>query len=133
MAISNYLAGEVLKHAFRTGSWTKPTTLYAALFTSDPMADASGTEVSGGSYARVSISVADAQWSAVSGRRTGNVNAITFPTPTGSWGTVGWGALFDASTGGNMYFFGPLDTAFPVGNGDAAPSFAADQFGTTIN
>jgi hypothetical protein len=134
MSFSNYLEGEILKHALRTGSWTKPVTLYAALFTTDPGDDASGTEVSGGAYARVAITVGDAQWSAVTAGRSGNVSVITFPAPVGApWGLCTHGALFDASTGGNMYFYGPLTESLQVNDADAAPQFLADQFGITLD
>tara|TARA_R110000803_G_scaffold28011_13_gene65169 strand:- start:1013 stop:1417 length:405 start_codon:yes stop_codon:yes gene_type:complete len=134
MSFSNYLEGEIVKHAMRTGSWTKPTNLYAALFTDDPAEDASGTEVSGGAYARVAILVADAQWSAISAGRTGNVNSILFPSPSGAnWGTVTHTALFDSLTTGNMYFYGVLAVSKVIDDGDPAPFFPADQFGITLD
>ena len=134
MSFSNYLEGEIIKHLLRTGSWSKPTNVYAALFTSDPAEDASGTEVSGGAYARVSVSVADAQWSAISAGRSGNVNAITFPSPSGAnWGTVTHCALFDASTSGNMLVYGTLTSIKIINDGDAAPFFPVDTFGITLD
>ena len=115
MSFSNYLEGEIVKHAMRTGSWTKPTNLYAALFTDDPAEDASGTEVSGGAYA-------------------GNVNSILFPSPSGAnWGTVTHTALFDSLTTGNMYFYGVLAVSKVIDDGDPAPFFPADQFGITLD
>jgi hypothetical protein len=133
MSFSNYLEGEIVKHALRTGSWTKPTTLYAALFTTDPTEDGSGTECTGGSYARVAITVDDAEWSAITLGRTGNVNIITFPAPTAGWGVATHGALFDAATTGNMYFYGVLTLPKTINSGAPAPIFPVDQFGITLD
>ncbi len=49
---SNYLENKVLDHVLRNTSYTSPTTVYVGLYTSDPTDAGSGTEVSGGSYAR---------------------------------------------------------------------------------
>lgn len=127
-ALSNYAEGELIKHIFRTGSFTKPTVLGVALFTSDPAEDASGTEVSGGAYARVENNPADANWDAISGSNgtTANTGTITFPAPSGaSWGSVTHFGVFDAATSGNLLFYGALTTPKTVNDGDAAPSFAA--------
>jgi len=77
---------------------------YVALFTAVGVDDGTGfTEVSGGSYARVTTGSSD--WNAASGSQpSSNSNAadLTFPTSTGSWGTViGWG-IFDDPTAGNL-------------------------------
>ena len=83
-AISDYLEVNLIKHIFRTGSYTKPTTLAIALFTADPAETGVAGEVSGGSYARVEVAPADANWAATSGSdgHTSNVADITFPAPT---------------------------------------------------
>ena len=52
MSFSNYLEDAVLNHVFGGSSYTAPTTLYVALFTSAPSDTGGGTEVSGGAYAR---------------------------------------------------------------------------------
>jgi hypothetical protein len=71
-----------------------------ALFTAAPTdVAASGTEVTGGSYARKSTAAAD--WNASSSGQSTNANAITFTTPTADWGDVVAVGLFDASTSGN--------------------------------
>ena len=127
-ALSNYAEGELIKHIFRTGSFTKPTVLGVALFTSNPAEDASGTEVSGGAYARVQHNPADANWDAISGTNgtTANTSTITFPTPSGAnWGSVTHFGVFDAASGGNLLFYGALTTSTTINDGDAAPSFAA--------
>jgi hypothetical protein len=111
-------------------------TYYVALFTANPSDTGGGTEVSGGSYARVALTLslanmagtqAAASTTASSGTSgtTSNNNTITFPSPTANWGTVTGMALMDAATGGNMHVFAALTTSKTVNNGDAAPTFAA--------
>lgn len=126
-AKSDYLENEIIKHIFRTGSFTKPTNLYVALFTAAPSDAGGGTEVSGGSYARVANNPADANWDATSGTdgHTANTGAINFPTPTANWGQVTHFGIFDASTAGNLLYWGALTTAKTINNGDPAPSFPA--------
>jgi hypothetical protein len=128
-AKSNYCQDKLIDFLFRGLPWTPPATWYVALFTATPDAAGGGTEVTGGSYARASLASSTADWAATnaagstaspstgtSGATSNNV-AISFPTPTGSWGTVtSWG-LFDASTGGNLYYFGNLTSPVTIGPG----------------
>lgn len=133
-AMSNYLENELVKHIFRTGSFTKPTALYVALYTSGPSDSGGGTEVSGGSYARAQLDPSDSNWAATSGSdgKTSNSVAITFPSPTANWGTVSHFGIFDASSSGNLLFHGSLTTSKTVNNGDAAPSFAIGDLSITF-
>ena len=82
-------------------------------YTSDPTDADSGTEVSGGSYARTS-----ATFDAPSNGVTQNSADVTFPTATDSWGTVSHIGIHDASTGGNLLFHTPLDTSKTIDSGD---------------
>jgi hypothetical protein len=133
-AMSDYLEVELRKHIFRTGTFTKPSDLYVALYTAAPSDSGGGTEVTGGSYARVSVAPDDANWSGASSTNglTGNVSAITFPAPTGNWGSVTHFGIFDAATGGNLLFHGALTVAKTINNGDSAPSFAAGDLTITF-
>lgn len=125
-AMTDYLEGEIIKHIFRTGSFTKPTVLAVGLLTSAPSDSAAGTEVSGGSYARVQLNPLDANWAAPSGGNgtTSNSSAITFPAPTANWGVVTHFGIYDAATSGNLLFHAALTVQKTINNGDAAPSFA---------
>lgn len=126
-SMSDFLEVELRKHIFRTGSMTKPAALYVSLHTGTLNDDASGTEVSGGSYARVQRDPGDANWSAPdsTGGVTANVAEILFPSPTGNWGTITWAGVWDASSGGNLIARAALGTSKTVNNGDAAPKFPA--------
>lgn len=115
---SNYYEGKALDHLLAAQSFTPPTTIYVALFTTLPANDGTGgTEVSGGAYARQAITF---------GTHTGGAPAtiasnalVQFPTATAAWGTIVGCALYDASTAGNMLESGPLVTSKTVGIGDA--------------
>jgi len=133
-AFSDFLEVELRKHIFRTGSYTKPTVLAVALFTAAPSDAGGGTEVTGGSYARVQRDPLDANWSAPDGTGglTDNVAALTFPTPTANWGVVTHFGIFDATSAGNLLFHGALTTPKTINNGDPAPAFAIGALDVTL-
>ena len=110
---SNYLENALINAVLRNTSYTSPTTVYVALFTSDPTDAGSGTEVSGGSYARTSVTFG----SPSNGVTTSNADC-TFPQATASWGTVTHIGLHDASTSGNLLFHTPLDTSKTIDSGN---------------
>lgn len=112
---SNYQAGLYIDSALRTSQ------VYLALFTSDPNPDASGTECSYNGYARKSMGAVPASaWAAVDGsRKTRNLNTIMFDKKNDAGSvTITHFAIFTAATGGNMRFFGPLDTPKTVAQDD---------------
>jgi len=117
---TDYCENKVLDHINGKSSFTMPTA-YVALFTAAPSDAGGGTEVSGGSYARVATS--GATWTAASAGATSNAAAVTFPTASASWGTVTHYALFDASSSGNMLRWAALTASKTIGSGDTA-SFA---------
>lgn len=133
---SDYLESKLLDFVFRGQTFTQLNNVYVGLYTVAPSDAGGGTEVSGGSYARVAVSGTLVNWSGTgtnvgtgvssgSNGTIGNINAITFPSPTGNWGTVTNFGLFDASTTGNLLYWAALTTPKTINNGDAAPSFAA--------
>ena len=113
--MSNYLENALLNATLNATTYTAPATVYVSLWTSDPTDAGSGTEVSGGSYARTAVSFATA--SGTSGNVLNDAD-VTFPTATASWGTVGWIGINDASTGGNLLYHSPLDTSKTIDTGD---------------
>jgi hypothetical protein len=133
-AMSDYLEGELIKHIFRTGSFTKPAVLAVGLFTAAPN-DAGGcTEVSGNGYSRATLNPLDANWAAPAGGNgtTSNVSTITFATPSGAgWGTVTHFAIFDAASAGNILFHGALTASKTINSGDTV-SYAAGQLQITF-
>lgn len=112
MSFSNYLENKVLGHVFGGAAYTAPTTLYVGLFTSDPGEAGAGTEVSGGSYARQTITFT------VTGSQASSSAAVEFPTATASWGTITYAAVYDAVSGGNLLASGALTTSKTIDSGD---------------
>jgi hypothetical protein len=112
-AMSDYLENKVLDHVLGTTSYTMPATVYIGLSTGSFADDNSGTELSGGSYARQSIA-----FDAAASGTTDNTSAVDFPTATGSWGTVSHYGLFDASSGGNLLIHGAFTASKAVESGD---------------
>jgi hypothetical protein len=145
-ALSDFLENKLIDWLLRgqaigitgasAGAGSGPTTVYVGLLTAAPSDSGGGTEVSGGSYARVAVTSSLANWagtqsagsttaSSGSGGTTSNNNAITFPAPTANWGVVTHMGIYDASSGGNLLVYAALTASKTVNNGDAAPSFAA--------
>jgi hypothetical protein len=141
-AFTNYMENKVVDHLFRTTTYT-PSTSYIALFTAAPSDTGGGTEVTGGSYARVSVSKGDAYWNGTHGTTIGNSSGttgttsnasnISFPAPTANWGTVTHFGVFDALTGGNLLIWSALTTPKTVNNGDPAPMFQAGALQITVD
>lgn len=145
-ALSDFLENKILDWLLRgqaigisgatAAAGTGPTSVYVGLFTATPTDVGGGTEVTGGSYARVAVTSGLAAWagtqaaastvasSGTSGTTSNNA-AITFPAPTANWGSVVGMGVYDASTAGNLLFYAALTVAKTVNSGDAAPSFAA--------
>ena len=110
---SDYLENKILNHVLRNTSYTSPTTVYVGLFTTDPTDAGSGTEVSGGSYARQVLSVTTA-----SGGIVTSSGDVTFPQATANWGTVSHIGILDALSSGNLLMHTPLTTSKTIESGD---------------
>jgi hypothetical protein len=111
--MSNFLENALINATLRNTTYTSVATVYVSLWTSDPTDAGSGTEVSGGSYARTAVTFA-----APSNGVTTNDADVTFPTATASWGTVGWIGINDALSSGNLLYHTALDTSKTIDSGD---------------
>jgi len=114
-SFSDYLETKLLDHTFRNTSFTSPSGVYLALFTSAPTDAGGGTELSGNAYVRQSITMAT---SGTSPTLCTNSSAVEFPTATASWGTLVAVGIFDASSSGNMLAWADLASNRTVGSGD---------------
>jgi hypothetical protein len=112
---SDFLEDAILNHVLRNTAYTPATTVELALFTTLPGEDGTGgVEVSGGSYARQTVT-----FSAPVSNSVSNAGAVTFPQATASWGTVvGIGVYEDVGAGGNLLYYGSLTTSKVVDTGD---------------
>jgi hypothetical protein len=142
-ALTNYAENKIVDAVFRGQTLGAPATFYVALYTAACNDAGGGTEVTGGSYARVAVTSSLANWagtqsagsttaSSGTGGQTSNNAAITFPAPTANWGTVTHFALLDASTAGNMWVCQSLTASKTINSGDSAPSFAIGALTVTF-
>ena len=127
MSFTTYLENELLDHVFRGATYTAPSTVYVALYTTATSGAGGGTEVSGGSYARKSMA-----FDAASSGATDNTSAVEFATATASWGTVTHTAIHDAITGGNMLAETALTASKAIGSGDVF-RYQAGEFDVTLS
>jgi len=127
-SLSNYAENKLLDHTLEVAAYTRPTTVYLALSTTDPD-DSTGnvTEPVGNGYAREACAM-----SAAASRAISNSGTITFTQATGAWGTISHWALFDALSGGNMLAHGSLSESEAVVSGNT-PSFAAGEIEVSFN
>jgi len=111
--MSNYLENALINATLRNTSYTSPTTVYVGLYLTDPTDANTGTEVSGGSYARTAVT-----FGAPSNGAALNNAAVEFPQCTVTWGTVAFIGILDASTAGNLLYHTPLDVSKTIDVGD---------------
>ncbi len=111
--MSNYLENALINGTLRATTYTAPTTVYVALYTSDPTDADTGTEVSGTNYARQSVT-----FDSPSNGASTNSAAVEFPQAGSSWGTVAYIGIRDASTAGNLLFHTALDASKTIATGD---------------
>lgn len=110
MALSNYLADALLDHTLRNVAYTSPTTVYVALYSAATDADDSGTEVTGGSYARQAVTFG----AAVNGTMISSA-AVQFTGMPAT--TVAGSGIYDAASGGNLLHFAAFNLAVSVASG----------------
>src|SRR4051794_38077950 len=75
---------------------TALSAVYVALYTANPTDSSAGTEVSGGSYARVDSKT---KWATPSAGSVSTNADLVFPTASADWGTITGFALRTESSG----------------------------------
>ncbi len=134
-SFSDFAEAAILNHMFGAVVHTPAVTHHVALLTVVPTDAGGGTEVSGGSYARVAKTNNATNWPNASGTNPttkSNGTAIDFPTATADWGTVAAVAIYDAPTGGNLIGWTAVAVSKPVLSGDT-PSFPASSLTITLD
>jgi len=121
--LSDYMENAIINQMRNVAGVQAPA--YVALFTAVTGLEAdsgwSGTEVSGGSYARQLAGL-----TAGSGGLSSNAADITFPQATANWGVITHCALMDAVTGGHVLMWTQLDASKTINNGDTFKFNAGD-------
>ena len=111
--MSNYLENALINATLRATTFTSPATVYVSLHTADPTDAGTGTEVSGGSYARKS-----ATFASPSNGVSSTSADVTFDQATGDWGTITHIGIWDNSSSGNLLYHTPLSASKAIATGD---------------
>jgi len=121
--ISTVVAHKLLDLMFRNTAYSAPDT-YIALTTAviaDGDTGSSITEPGSGAYARKQVEPnggSSPTWDVASGGALANTHTITFPTATGSWGTIVAVAVVSAAADGDLIMYDNDMTDQPVGTDD---------------
>ena len=119
-AASNNLELKLLDHSLGTTTFTKPTTVYVALFTADPGEACSFTSevsTSGTGYTRKAVTFAAASSGSASSNAT-----VTFDAATSNWGTITHLMIVSSSSGttsADALYYGALSASKSIDTGDS--------------
>lgn len=141
-SLSDYTENNTIDYVFRAQTWTIAANFHMGLSTAACSDSSVGTEVSGGSYARVSVARSLANWAGTqsagsttastgTGGQTSNNIAINFATPSAGWGTVTHFFIADAASGGNIILCQALTASKTINSGDTV-SFAIGAMTVTL-
>jgi hypothetical protein len=127
-ALSDFMEDALLKHIFRNTTWSRPASIYVALFTVAPSDSGGGTEVPTGGgtlYARQGLATGvGSVWDPPvveggGGYACKNTGDITFPVAGVAWGAIVAVALYDGNTGAdNLMFWSLLTPNATIAAGD---------------
>lgn len=117
---ANYYISKLLNQFFNAAAFSFPSTIYFALWTSTLTASSTGStagEAAYTSYARVAVTCNTTNFpTSSSGAAIQNATAITWPTATGGSESETFVAILDASTTGNLLYWGSItSTAVATG------------------
>ena len=127
-ALSDHAENLMLNFLMTSGTATRPTAWYVALYTVAPSDAGGGTEVSGNGYSRQTVA-----WDTATGTggTTDNTGAVSFTATGGNFGEIVAIGIHDASSGGNLLWHGALSANKTVNDGDTL-EFAAGAIDLTI-
>ncbi len=145
-SMTDYLENLVIDYIFRGQAFAAPTVLAIGLLTAACSDSSAGTEVSNANnYARVLLNPSTTNWANTQASGTGassgtsgqtsNSSAINFNTASGSWGSVGWFAIYPSATygGGSMLFCAAITGGAQTVASGSTPSFAAGALTVQID
>lgn len=116
--ISTYLENKLLEHSLGKTAFTAPANTYAALFTASPSVNFAGTEVTtANGYSRKLIT-----WGTAASGSISNSAVLTWTAVGGSYSSgsnISAIGVYDASTGGNLLYYGPLSASIVMQSGDS--------------
>lgn len=122
-ALSDYAEQAILNHLLRNDPLTSPTTVYLALYTTNPTDDGSGSEVADSGYAREAVTFG-APSTSDGGYLVANDGTVEFGAVADGSITISHFGIFDASTAGNLLVHGAFTTSRTLETDDI-PTVAA--------
>ena len=120
---TDWLSNKLIDHIWRGKNYPYPVSMFLGLYSTTPGNNTRGTEISGNGYARQPIN--NSAWEDPDGGTIATNADITFPVPTGNWGTIRGCAFLDALTNGNILWWANVTSPKTIVNGGAAPRFDA--------
>lgn len=112
--MTNYLESKLANHVLKNTAYTPPTTLYVAMHTADPTETGTVSEITTATfatYARKAVTLG-----AESGGVCLNSADVTWDNCPAI--TISHLSIWDALTGGNALFYGPLTAAQVMASGN---------------
>lgn len=122
--LADYSAHKLFDLTLSGTAFSSPATGYLSLHTATLNSAGVGTEASGGSYARKSVTLNTTNFPSASASAIALAVRQTFAAASGSWGTVSDMGLWDASSAGNLLLLDVLATSQAIASSDA-PYFEA--------
>jgi hypothetical protein len=110
MAISNAGGADILNKEWNATNYTPAVTYYIGFRNN-------GTELTGGSYARIAVTLNTTNFPATSTTLMTNGTVFSTPTATSDWLEADEVAIFVASSGGTARYTGLLDAPFTLRTG----------------
>ena len=144
MNMTDYLENKVLDFLFRGQTYTAPTTLYFALFTSPASDLEPGEEPTDSAYHRAAVNCTLANFSgtdtpsstAASTGTSGtiyNIATIAWPDPTEDWGEITHIGVFDQLVGGNYLYWAEISNPLDIVVGETGIRFAPGTLGIILS
>lgn len=115
LSLTNYLEGKLAEHVLRNMAYTPAANLYVALHTADPTEAGNVSEVTTAAY--TSYARKQVTFNANSGGMCASAADLTWNID-GSGVTISHISIYDALSAGNPLFYGPLNVAKTMANGE---------------
>lgn len=125
MAFTSYTDNKLIDHLLGSATYTKPSSLFVALYVGDPASGGTEVSTSGSAYSRQSAAFT------ISGGAASNTSQLQWSAATSSWGTITHIAVFDASTAGNRLVDAQLSASKTIASGDVL-QIPASQLSVTL-
>ncbi len=123
--LTDYSNNKVSDLFLGSSAFTAPATLYFGLSLILANKGGSYQEPSGRGYSRVAVGNNLTNFAAATGGTKSNSKTITFPAPTGAWGTIVSLFIADAAEGGNVLAMADLTTPKTITGGGPPATLAA--------